>query len=398
MPGTAPCRMDVGINPRVMGNNWGKYDKCVTLERMHHRGSERIGLRYAYDPELNALCKELGAVYSRTHGCWYVDNHRDNMKRIFAVFRGKAWIDQTAFFGKKADAKSPVEQRSAFEIRMDEAGKEAYDAFCASLKAQGKAESTVRTYGNCIAVFLTYFAGRPLNEITQADVDSFLSEHIYGQGLARSTHAQYVSSLKHFFKNRLNTVIEVAKLVHPKKGKVLPKVLAKEEIGAMIKHTANMKHRTLISLQYGMGLRVGELIGIRLKDMDLVRGTISVHGKGFKMRRVFVTEGLMRMLAAYMEQYQPSNYLFEGQSGGTYSEVSVNSVLKQAAARAGIKKSVHSHMLRHSYATHLLESGIDLRYIQELLGHSSSKTTEIYTFVSKKKLGDIGSPFDDLGI
>jgi len=123
-----------------------------------------------------------------------------------------------------------------------------------------------------------------------------------------------------------------------------------------------------------------------------------VHGKGSKSRRVFMSPALVPLLRTYIEQYQPDEYLFEGQKGGPYTGASANEAIKTAARRAGVKAKVHSHMLRHSYATHLLESGVDLRYIQELLGHQSSKTTEIYTFVSKKKLGDIVSPFDDLGL
>ncbi len=381
-----------------MSSGWTKYRKTVILERLLHRGGQRIGMRFEPDEELKQCCKEMGASYTKTHRCWYVDNHRENMKKIFATFRGKAWVDQTAFFGEKPKKEPVEEKRATAGIVLDAAGRAEYERYCTYLKAKGMAESSVRTYANCISVFLAYFAGRDVAGIRQEDIDQFLSEHIYTQGLARSTHAQYVAALRHFYRNRYGKHIAVEQLAYPKKGKKLPKVLAKEEIALMIKHTPNLKHRMLMAMQYGMGLRVGELVGIRMRDIDLGRGTIVVHGKGFKSRRVFISRGIAPMLQTYIDQYQPKDYLYEGQNGGAYSDTSVNAVLKQAARRAGITKSVHSHMLRHSYATHLLESGTDLRYIQELLGHSSSKTTEIYTFVSTKKLGDIGSPFDDLDI
>jgi len=379
-------------------NTWQKYDKTVILERLYHRGGNRIALRFDADEELKKYCKQLGAIYSKTHSCWYIDNHRENMKKIFTVFRGRAWIDQTAFFGNKPSQKSEVATQSQQKIVLNESAKNELEKYCTYLRAKGKAESSIRTYANCIAVFLTYFSGRDITTISIEDINDFLGKHIYSKGYVRSTHSQYVSALKHFFKNRMDADVEIEKLSYPKRERLLPKVLAKDEIGRMIKHTANLKHRTLISVQYGMGLRVGELIGIRLCDIEEARGTIRIYGKGFKMRRVFISRGIADLLKVYMDQYQPGEYLFEGQNGGSYSAVSVNAVLKQAAKRAGITKMVHSHMLRHSYATHLLESGTDLRYIQELLGHSSSKTTEIYTFVSKKKLGDIGSPYDDLGL
>ncbi|HKL02864.1 MAG TPA: tyrosine-type recombinase/integrase [Cryomorphaceae bacterium] len=206
-----------------------------------------------------------------------------------------------------------------------------------------------------------------------------------------------MSALKQFFKWRTGVLLEVEQLVHPKKEKKLPKVFSKGEARKMLERTVNIKHRTLLSLQYGGGLRVGELLGIGMDDLDIDRGTIMALGKGKKARRIFLGKGLSALVQEYKKAYRPHRYLFEGQYG-RYTMTSVNAVLKRAASRAGIKRAVHSHMLRHSYATHLLENGVDLRYIQALLGHQSSKTTEIYTFVSKKKLGDIVSPFDDLGL
>ena len=389
----------------LMSYTWGKYEKTVVLKKLFHRGGQRIALHFEPDVDLKQLCKDLGADYTKTHLCWYVDNHPANMKKIFAVFRGKAWIDQTAFFGAKPKQEKAVVKKSRTEVALGTAEQAELEKFCAYMKAAGKAESTVRTYANCIGVFLAYCAAagegggqKPIRALTSEDINAFLSGHVYAQNLARSTHAQYVAALKHFFRNRYNKHIDVEQLVYPKRGKQLPKVLSKEEVSKLIRHTPNLKHRTLISMQYAMGLRIGELLGIRLRDMDLLRGTVNVHGKGFKSRRVFISKSLSPLLKTYTDQYQPRDYLFEGQNGGAYTSTSVNAVLKRAAKRAGINKAVHSHMLRHSYATHLLESGTDLRYIQELLGHSSSKTTEIYTFVSTKKLGDIGSPFDDLDL
>jgi len=388
-----------------MASAWGNYGHTVTLEKLFHRGLQRIALRFEQDEGLKNICRDMGATYSRTHQCWYVDNHPANMKKIFAVFRGKAWVDTTAFFGEKPKKAREAPKAAHPQVSLDAAGKAEVERFCNYLRARGKAESSVRTYANCIGVFLSYFGGgaagvapAKVEDISMEQVNAFLSDYIYSKGLARSTHAQYVAAIKHFFNSRHNKRIVVEKLAYPKQVKKLPKVLSKEEIGLMIKRTPNLKHRLLMGMQYGMGLRVGELIGIRLRDMDTGRGTITVHGKGFKSRRVFISRGIAEMLTRYMEQYRPADYLFEGQNGGAYSATSVNAVLKQAAKRAGISKVVHSHMLRHSYATHLLEGGTDLRYIQELLGHSSSKTTEIYTFVSSKKLGDIGSPFEDLDL
>jgi site-specific recombinase XerD len=234
-------------------------------------------------------------------------------------------------------------------------------------------------------------------QITNDQVNGFLSEYLYAQGYSGSYQSQFVSALKQFYRERYQKQLILEELAHPQKDKRLPKVFSKEEIERLLRSTPNLKHKTILSLQYGLGLRVGELISLRISDIDFDRRTVTVFGKGRKARRVFLSAGLQRLLETYLDGYKPQDLLFEGQYG-KYSPVSVNQVLKQSARRAGIHRKVSSHMLRHSYATHLLENGVDLRYIQELLGHQSSKTTEIYTYVSTRKLGDIDSPFEALDL
>ncbi len=381
----------------MSSNSW-KYDKTVKLERLRHRDAERIALRYEYDNELNGLSRGMGAKFSSTHHCWYVDNNPANLKKIFKVFRGRAWIDQTSFFKPGPKKAESIVKRETLPKSLDETGAKEVKQFRSYLQAGGKADSTVSSYTNCIDVFLTFYKGRATSDLTMREVNTFLSDEVYSKAKSQSTHLQYVAALKHFFRAIHSRKIDVEKLVYPKRGLTLPRVIAKEKIAEMIKRTRNIKHRALMSVQYSMGLRVGELVTIELKNIDWERRTMIVHGKGSKSRRVFMSPALVPLLRTYIEQYQPDEYLFEGQKGGPYTGASANEAIKSAARRAGVKAKVHSHMLRHSYATHLLESGVDLRYIQELLGHQSSKTTEIYTFVSKKKLGDIVSPFDDLGL
>ena len=160
----------------------------------------------------------------------------------------------------------------------------------------------------------------------------------------------------------------------------------------------NIKHRTMLSLIYACGLRRSELLNLRPLNVDSKRNLLLIlNSKGKKDRVVPISDNIVEMLRNYYKMYKPKVWLFEGQKAGDqYSEESLAKVLKQACIKAGIKKPVTLHWLRHSYATHLLESGTDLRYIQELLGHKSSKTTEIYTHVSTKSLQNIKSPFDEL--
>ena len=178
----------------------------------------------------------------------------------------------------------------------------------------------------------------------------------------------------------------------------LPNVLSKEEVKKILEVPANMKHRVMLSVIYACGLRRSELLNLKPVHVDSKRQLLLIiNSKGKKDRVVPLSERITVMLREYYKTYRPKEWLFEGQSPGTrYSEQSLQSVLKQALAKTGIRKPVTLHWLRHSYATHLLESGTDLRYIQEILGHKNSKTTEIYTHVSTKSLQKIKSPFDDL--
>lgn len=175
-------------------------------------------------------------------------------------------------------------------------------------------------------------------------------------------------------------------------------MLSKEEVKAILNAHKNIKHRMMLSLIYSCGLRRSELLNLKPNDIDSKRNLIMIkQSKGRKDRIVQLSEKILAMLRLYYQLERPKVWLFEGQQPGVqYSEKSLESVLKQALAKAKIKKPVSLHWLRHSYATHLLEAGTDLRFIQELLGHSSSKTTEIYTHVSTKSIQNIKSPFDDL--
>ncbi|OFY67010.1 MAG: hypothetical protein A3H98_08930 [Bacteroidetes bacterium RIFCSPLOWO2_02_FULL_36_8] len=189
-------------------------------------------------------------------------------------------------------------------------------------------------------------------------------------------------------------------LIHrPKRYNPLPQVLSACEVTQIINVLENIKHKCMLSLIYSAGLRRSELLHMKIKDIDSQRMQLRIlHSKGRKDRITPLSETALKLLRQYYLKYKPKDYLFEGQQGEQYSERSLALVLKNACLKAGIKKKVNLHMLRHSYATHLLEGGTDLRYIQELLGHKSSRTTEIYTHVSQKAINKIISPLDKLSI
>ena len=258
--------------------------------------------------------------------------------------------------------------------------------------------NTIKTYSEALKSFLTFCNTKTIKDITNNDVILYNNNYIIKNNLSSSYQNQIVNAIKLYFKIVKETAIEIEKIHRPKKEKALPNVLSKEEVKQIITAPTNLKHKTMLSLIYSCGLRCGELLALQPHHIDSKRNIVLLkNSKGKKDRIVPLSLKILELLREYYKVYKPRTYLFEGQEvGNPYSNKSLQSVLKQALTKAGIKKPATLHWLRHSYATHLLESGTDLRYIQELLGHNSSKTTEIYTHVSTKNIQQIKSPFDDL--
>ena len=270
--------------------------------------------------------------------------------------------------------------------------------FISWLKYRRYSPSTINTYTEVVRTFLKFNFPKKANEITPDDMVRFVNEYILKKGLSFSFQNQVVNGSKLFFKEIIKTSFSVEKFERPRREHKLPNVLSKEEVAGLLKALTNQKHIAMLSLIYACGLRRGELINLKPVNIDSKRHLlIIVNAKGYKDRIIPISDKVIEMLRNYYKEYQPKVWLFEGQNAGEkYSETSLQKVLKKALIQANIRKPVTLHWLRHSYATHLLESGVDLRYIQELLGHKSSRTTEIYTHVSEKSLQKIKSPFDDL--
>ena len=255
--------------------------------------------------------------------------------------------------------------------------------------------NTINTYSEALKSFLTFCNTKAVKDITNEDVILYNNDYILKHNLSSSYQNQIVNAIKLYFKIVKETAIEIDKIHRPKREKTLPNVLSKEEVLKIIDATENLKHKTLLALIYSAGLRISEALNMKPKDIDSVRMLIHVkNAKGKKDRYTLLSEKVLLLLREYYLIYKPKEFLFEGQFGGLYSSRSAQIILKQSAEKAGIKKTITLHTLRHSFATHLLESGTDLRYIQDLLGHSSPKTTMIYTHVSNNSLKKIKNPFD----
>lgn len=357
----------------------------VTLKRAVHRKENQILIGFKYDWNLIDVVKRLPqAKWSNTLKSWLVEDTNENLAKIYTLFKNKAEFDDSLL----------VEI-----VKLSEEANENTNHFISWLKSKRYSPNTIKTYVDAIKSFLKFYATKPISEITNQDVITFNNEYILAKNYSASFQNQVVNAIKLFFRTVQNKTIDVDLVHRPKRPKLLPNVLSKEEVKAILEAPKNIKHKAMLSLIYSCGLRRSELINLKIKEVDSKRKLLIIkQGKGRKDRITPLSEKIIAMLREYYKMYKPKIWLFEGQLGGQYSERSLASVLMQSLEKAKINKPVSLHWLRHSYATHLLESGTDLRYIQELLGHKSSKTTEIYTHVSTKSLQNIKSPFDDLDI
>jgi integrase/recombinase XerD len=272
------------------------------------------------------------------------------------------------------------------------------EAFKSYMNYRRYSKNTIKTYCDSLQIFFKFNATENLEQLTIEHLIKFNNEHILKNNYSASYQNQVINAIKLFYRNRFNKTMEVDFIQRPRREKRLPNVLSKLEVKSILESPINLKHRAMLSLIYACGLRRSELLNLTLKDVLSDRHLLFIRqSKGKKDRMLPISDKLISMLREYYKAYKPKEWLFEGQNPGEqYSERSIQLVLNQALNKARINKPVTLHWLRHSYATHLLENGTDLRYIQELLGHSSSKTTEIYTHVSTHSIQKIKSPFDDL--
>jgi len=257
-------------------------------------------------------------------------------------------------------------------------------------------QATIDNYSVQFKNFLTYIFPTALEKIGDEIVKSYLL-YLVKRNVSISTQNQAINAIKFYLEHVLDGERKVYYTERPRAEWKLPIVLSESEIQDLLKHTANVKHKSILFLLYSAGLRMSELLALRWKDLEESRGLIYVrNGKGKKDRITLLSPTVFGYLKLYRDVYNTNQYIFEGPNGVAYSSRSVNNIIKRSAKKAGISKNISAHTLRHSFATHLLESGTDLRYIQALLGHESSQTTERYTHVTKKGFENLRSPIENL--
>ena len=368
----------------------------ITLIHLFLDETKMIGILFQPNKLLQNLIKSLpNPKWSEKDNAVYIKNNKENLTQLFDTFRGIAWVDTRLFLTDKPIKDNPKLNIESFRNRKVIDGyKHCPETYLTKLELKRYSYNTAKTYISLFEKFINRFYEIPVNHLTEIEIRQYLKE-LHDLELSNSYLHQMVNSIKFYFEIVMDMPSRMYTIERPRKETKLPKVLSAEEIKLLIENTNNIKHKCIVSLLYSAGLRRSELLNLKVNDIDSKRMLIFIgSSKGNKDRYTLLSEVTLAHLREYFKQWRPKEYLFEGIKGNKYSPTSVANVVNKAALKAGIRKRVTPHMLRHSFATHLLENNTDLRYIQTLLGHSSSTTTEIYTQVATKNLQNIKSPLD----
>ncbi|MEP0986762.1 site-specific tyrosine recombinase/integron integrase [Ekhidna sp.] len=373
-------------------------ERQVTLKHLVINEGRYIGLQFRSDKVIQRLVKTLPSIqWSDYYGMAFLPNQPDNLNVIFETFKGIAWVNCSHFFTNRpiseGNASLSIDRYRNRPIRKN--WRYCPESFYQKLETRKYSLNTAKIYIPMFERFINYFPmTTKLMELNEHDISSYL-QSLVKERKSNSYINQSINAIKFYYEVVLEMPNRFYSVERPYKQETLPKVLSKKKVMLMITKTKNIKHRCIISTLYSAGLRRAELLNLKVTDIDSDRMMIRVEqSKGNKDRYTLLSENLLKELRSYFLVYKPSEYLFEGENGKQYSSSSVARVVHKAAMKAGIRQKVTPHMLRHSFATHLLESGVDLRYIQTLLGHNSSRTTEVYTHVALNGLSNIRNPLD----
>jgi len=365
-----------------------KQKKKIELSLFNHKGKNQIKIDFNYDFKTKEYIKKFSLVkWSATHKTFYLPFSKENTNNFYSYLKKNGF---EVSYDKVVN--NIPKNILSFETKNN------ITEFINWLHQMRYSENTITTYVSMIELFFKH-NNKEINDVTIKDVEAFNNEYVLQKGYSYTYQNQLVNALKLFYKYNTNATLNLEELHRPRKSKKLPEVLSINEVKQILSSVKNIKHKTLLSLLYSCGLRIGEALNLKVNSIDLNRKLLHIKlAKGKKDRFVPISPTMIALLNNYINLYKPKYFLFEGQNKPNYSSVSARKILKNAVNTCSIKKGVTLHTLRHSYATHLLENGTDIRFIQELLGHNDPKTTMIYTHVSTTSLEKIKNPFDDFEI
>lgn len=358
-----------------------------------------LQLIFKYDQEIIRLIKSFpGSYWQPEFKCWSINLEEGTLNRLVEVFSGFVRLDLEEIIDPAGRLKGKETNSGHVLKPLDEDDNQRVKKLREWMVHQRYSSSTVRTYCEIITTYLKFINPQKANEDINDLIIRFTNGYIIAKKLSFSYQNQAINALKLFYLKVHKQSFKIDFIERPRREYKLPNVLSKEEVKLLLGACKNKKHKVMLCLIYACGLRSGELLKLTLNDIDSKRKLLLIrNAKGNKDRIAPLPDTITELLRDYYKEERPERWLFEGEAKGSqYTRSSIQKVMKKAVRLAGIKKPVTLHWLRHSYATHLLEGGVNLRYIQEILGHKSSKTTEIYTHVSTKSIQNIQSPFDTL--
>jgi len=343
-----------------------------------HKGKKIIWINFPFNRVLKENLQQRfpSVKWSQTQGAWYLPD--------LPSARFACEIEQMELGSRLLSKIHPINRPSFIHYKEQ-------------LVLKGYSPHTIRLYLSEFAHLLLLLKTFSVNDLTSNRLKDYFLYCAVKLKMNEQKLNGKINAVKFYFEVVMHQSKMFFDIPRPKKPAKLPKMLSKLEIKSVFSVVQNTKHQLMLKLCYGMGLRVSEICNLKINDIDSDRMMVLIEAaKGKKDRYVSLPESVLPQLRSYYLQYQPRQWLFEGQYGGKYSTSSCQNVFKKALTKAGVKKKIGIHGLRHSYATHLLESGADLRFIQELLGHNSIKTTQIYTHVTDNSKRAIKSPLDEL--
>ncbi len=388
--------------------------ETVNLKVFLHHSRECIGILFTHNNALNIAVKKIpGIKWSQTNKCWYLPLSKQNYNTLTKAIGNTATI-KTGILKNYLQKKNKITASLAPATKDTEAKKTiiaatpawqispdnltALEQLVQQLKLKAYSISTIRTYRNEFLQLLQLLKNKPVNKLTPDDLKRYMVYAMEKEGISENTAHSRLNALKFYFEQVLGKDKFFWDIPRPKKHILLPKVISEEKILDGLLAVENLKHRTILLLAYSAGLRVSEVISLKISDINSDRMQITINdAKGKKDRVATLSKIILALLREYYKGYKPVNWLFEGQySNEHYSSRAAQLIFKAAYKNLGLPAQCSFHSLRHSYATHLLENGTDITYIQKLLGHNDIKTTLRYTHVSNRDTGKIKSPLDKI--
>ena len=363
-----------------------EYIGRINAQIIMYQGAQRIALQFDWCMEVESIIRYLpDSQFSKRLGQWHLPNTVSSQKSLRATPLQIVWTSNAGSQNHRIQASAPL--TNEWLERLED--------FENYLNRKRYRKLTITSYLGSLTTFLSWMQSKGLSELKDDVVMRFNAEYILERNLSRSYQNVLISALKSFTERFSEFVLDAELLERPRPARTLPNVLSEEDIQDLIRSYKNLKHKSIILMMYSCGLRKSELLHLKLTDIDRKRMVVRIRdSKGAKDRDVHLPDSLLNILIDYYREYRPRHYLFEGQRGGLYSPKSIDMILRKGLRKIGKPRRITSHGLRHSYATHLVERNVNLRFIQESLGHKSSKTTEIYTRLSKDHIARMVSPID----